>query len=84
MVRSSLTCRSAVPRRESRPEGRSHREIFAVRVNLDRSIHITGMLRRAPTAAGVLPLPTWAPVIGLIASGGFVVMHVRGLLAGIF
>jgi APA family basic amino acid/polyamine antiporter len=39
---------------------------------------------RTPTAAGVLPLPLWVPVIGLIASSGFVVMKLRELAGGMF
>jgi len=39
--------------------------------------------RRAPTAAGVRPLPLWVPLIALIASGGFVVLKLRELASGI-
>jgi APA family basic amino acid/polyamine antiporter len=38
---------------------------------------------RRPTVAGVLPLPLWVPVTGLIASSVFVVMKLRELLAGV-
>jgi amino acid transporter len=39
---------------------------------------------RRPTAAGVLPLPLWVPVTGLIASSVFVVMKLRELAGGMF
>jgi amino acid transporter len=39
---------------------------------------------RTPTAAGVRPLPIGVPVIGLIASLGFIAMKLRELMAGLF
>jgi len=39
---------------------------------------------RRPTAAGVLPLPLWVPVTGLVASSVFVVMKLRELAGAMF
>ncbi len=39
---------------------------------------------RRPTAAGVRPLPTWVPVIGLVSSMGFILMKLRELASVLF